>query len=794
MFGRFLWVVFQIDSICSHKTDESILNALEHLPKDLPETLDRILQKLKYSDSDLTLSRRIFEIVAVAHRPLDLEELREAISIEPGTKILDTKNLVNDINSYLDCCGSLLIVDEEYSTVHYAHHSIKQYLLSQISNLNVRDYHIEPDKADMNFGEIIVTYLDLDVFKTQLTKKTSESHTQPISFQTASHMLQASLDRSALITAIASKYLRLKGNDRRDIHRQLEMASRIQPNSTEKGFQHYHFLAYAQRFWLHHTKLIGDSPQTIHNTWKRLLSSESGITELPWEPEHWLEVGPKFIEWVAQNDHLLLFRHVLDELARNPSVLELRKMQLLLEQSSKMDLEPEMEFKLMNTGLQTWISAPHEDTVLRFLLANDVDVNVRNTSGHTALCAAVVTANESNILLLLQKGADTNKCNDNGNTALFTAVETGNKSAIWLLLEYGADINIRNKLGHTVLQRAVLEGKEEILQILLENGVDVNAPCEADGRTALHEAATGGREIVVRLLLEYGADVNVHGGGYKTVLQTAVVYDHGNIIRLLLERGADINAQGGIYDTALQGAAACGFEDIVQLLIEEGADVNAHGGCALRAAAEAGKENMIQLLLEKGAMINARDGYHGTALQGAAEYGRDTTVKLLLGEGANINAHGGHFGNALQGAAACGQEAIVRLLIDTGADVNAQGGNYGTALQAAAACGRESVVRTLLERGADKNARCGRYHTALQAAAVFGHEVIVRILLEKGADVNLQGGLYDNALQGATANGRYEIQQILLDYGANTKTQGGHYQTTLQAPNLNPLTPIASNF
>lgn len=68
---RFLWVAFQIDSICSQKTDGAILIALEDLPKDLPDTFNRILRKLQHSNAaDPVFCKKIFDLVAAAQRPL----------------------------------------------------------------------------------------------------------------------------------------------------------------------------------------------------------------------------------------------------------------------------------------------------------------------------------------------------------------------------------------------------------------------------------------------------------------------------------------------------------------------------------------------------------------------------------------------------------------------------------------------------------------------------------------------------------------------------------------------------
>ena len=64
-------MAFQIDSICSQKTDEAILMALEDLPKDLPETFNRILRKLERSNAgDPRFCKAVLDLVAAAQRPL----------------------------------------------------------------------------------------------------------------------------------------------------------------------------------------------------------------------------------------------------------------------------------------------------------------------------------------------------------------------------------------------------------------------------------------------------------------------------------------------------------------------------------------------------------------------------------------------------------------------------------------------------------------------------------------------------------------------------------------------------
>ena len=169
---RFLWVAFQIDSTCAQNTDHDIIKSLEDLPKGLPATFRRILRRLQQSAfADPNLGRKIFEIVAAAQWPLTLNELGEAISITPEDTVWDSSNSVNDILKSLESCGSFIVVDEELSTVHFAHSSVKRHLLSKPTDLDLPDYHIDPLRADINLGRNAVTYINLNVLGNQLSKQ-----------------------------------------------------------------------------------------------------------------------------------------------------------------------------------------------------------------------------------------------------------------------------------------------------------------------------------------------------------------------------------------------------------------------------------------------------------------------------------------------------------------------------------------------------------------------------------------------------------------------------------------------
>ena len=669
-------MVFQIDSICSQETDEAILAALKDLPKDLPDTFNRILRKLQHSNATAPrFCRKIFDLVAAAQRPLTLEELREAVSVKPGETTWDTSKLVNDMLRVLsDSCGSLVAVDEEHLTVHFAHHSVKQHLLSEPIESDIRKYHINMDEADLYLGDIIVTYLNFGIFDRELTKtNTTINYTmnstmlpEVVNYPSA---ILSSLPRSNLANRLALRFLKSKRDRGLDIPIQYQTAAKTVYEPKDQAQRDHSFLMYAQEYWLFHTKMFKPARAAGYDLWQRLINNEVKIIELPWAPEKWHQFGDEYMKWIIENKHWALINQSLDTFSENES------------------------------------SPDKEAILLLEFLEKRIEMNFQNINLTAALIVATYLNNEVVVLLLVRNGADVNAGGGYYGNSLQAASVFAHEGIAKLLLENGADVNALGGYYGNALQAASIRGHERIARLLLENGVIVNTSSEYHGN-ALQAASKEGHEAIAKLLLENGADVNASGGYCGNALQAASKGGHKAIAKLLLENGADVNASGGYYGNALQAASTSGHEEIVRLLLENGADVNGKGG------------------------------YYGNALQAASRYGHERIVRLLLENGANVNAEGGTYGNALQAASTSAHEEIVRLLLENGINVNAEGGTYGNALQAASASGHEEIVRWLLDNGADVNAEGGSYGNALQAASGYGHEKIVRLLLENGADVD----------------------------------------------------------
>jgi ankyrin repeat protein len=108
-----------------------------------------------------------------------------------------------------------------------------------------------------------------------------------------------------------------------------------------------------------------------------------------------------------------------------------------------------------------------DEDLVRDILSTDIDKNVRDNFGDTALHVAIYQKNVSVIKMLLDYGFDPNAvAAGNGNTPLHNAVAANNAAAARLLIQYGANKNIKAKDGFTPIDKARKEDKREMLLLL----------------------------------------------------------------------------------------------------------------------------------------------------------------------------------------------------------------------------------------------------------------------------------------------------------------------------------------
>ena len=506
---RFLWVVFQIETICAQNTDHGIINSLKDLPKGLPATFRRILRRLQHSAfADPSLGRKIFEIVAAAQRPLTLEELGDAISITPGDTTWDRSKLVNDVLRSLESCGSFIIVDEELSTVHFAHSSIKRHLLSEPTDLDVRDYHVDPFRADINVGNIIVTYLSLDVLSNQLAKSSKSSQTYTANVP--SFVAKSALPKRELVSKVALAILRGRKMSGNEPGVDFERSANLERDIVTQMSEDFSFLPYCQEYWLYHTQdLHNANSDRIWELWKRLFDGAVNTVKLPWAPEKPDDTADHYIGWATVNHHqaakIAAIHKLWNRHSRGPADSKLGQLENLLRRLH---------------GLAGYS--------LKMKPTPSIDV------------------------------------------LLYEAVKEGYEMVVRLALQNGANINSET---HFPLHAVIVNSNKAMAELLINEGADVNLVGGRYGCALQAAAATNDMDSIVLLLLAHGADVNTFGGEHGTALKAAVASQNLRIVSALIAAGANVNTRGPNVESSLLMAVRDQNPDIVLALLDKGAFV-----------------------------------------------------------------------------------------------------------------------------------------------------------------------------------------------------------------------------
>ena len=649
---RFLWVVFQIDSICAQNSDHDILRSLKDLPIGLPATFRRILRRLQDSAfANPRLARKILEIVAGAQRPLDLDELGEAMSLTPGDTSWDSSKLINDVLKLLECCGSLLVVDEEFSTIHFAHSSVKEHLISEPTVLDISEYHIDLARADSDLGRLCVTYLNLDVFNSQLTKTNRQPQSYAVNVPTK--VVQSTLSKHESIKRVALAMLKGRRTLKNDSL--LDFQQNSDPNHTNDTQMktNFYFLSYCQEQWAHHTKKMHlPVDDEIYILWERIVNDSTTTVELPWAPERTSSCGELLTSWLRANEHLALTRKTIEQLWGTVTTEVFFVVISLNERRRRYDqiedllglLSDHHEWHSLSLNASSWMEEMLEDAVRHG-------------------CVLFVE-------LLLQRGVNVNT----RTKSLITAIEKNNKDMVALLVDHGADVN-HSLNGYGIALRAATRNLDDstILEFLISNGADVNI-CGGEYGTALIAAVSHRNMKAIDLLLNAGANINASHEPYGTALINSISHTNNfKMIKTLLTHGADVNDHGELYGTALIKAVSCYDQETVKLLLDSGADVNVSNGkygtaLDVSLATEFFRPKVLDRLISGGADVNHKAPGHDSPLLSAVKRGYPHAVAALLAAGADVSQNGETLSSLLKIAAKKRHQGVAHELLELDAD------------------------------------------------------------------------------------------------------------------------------
>ena len=420
---------------------------------------------------------------------------------------------------------------------------------------------------------------------------------------------------------------------------------------------------------------------------------------------------------------------------------------------------------------------------VRALLEQQVEVDVPEPDGSTALHWAAHQGDYAAVDLLLRAGASAVAGNRYGVTPLALAAASGDGAVVERLLEGGADPNTASPGGETVLMTAASSGRSDAVRVLLAHGADVNAREGTRLQTALMWAAASGHAEVVRQLIDAGADLRAVSGGPSLTWDATGDYDHtkaykrpvprldtftplqfavreGQIeaTRALLDAGASLEDETPQGLGLLALAIANAHYELAALLVERGADVN---------AAKVGFTPLHQLVRVRNLNIGQFPSPIPSGRLSGVELG-----KVLLQHGADVDArttkswvdgHRGRFGlNATPFllAAKGGDVQMMLLLAAHGADPLVVNSNGTTAVMAAAGV---AMLNPNEDSGTDADGLAA-----------------LRLAVALGGDVNAMNVNGDSALHGAVHRPSVGFIEFLAESGARLEAENKDGVTPLQ--------------
>ena len=122
-----------------------------------------------------------------------------------------------------------------------------------------------------------------------------------------------------------------------------------------------------------------------------------------------------------------------------------------------------------------WYSAESglEKTSAALIKSAKIDINSRDSTGHSALAQAARRGHLAVVRLLINEDADLNISTNAGNSILMLAVLAKNPAIVELLLTRAIDINAQNNVGDTALILAAGTGQNDVLEMLIAAGADL---------------------------------------------------------------------------------------------------------------------------------------------------------------------------------------------------------------------------------------------------------------------------------------------------------------------------------
>jgi len=277
--------------------------------------------------------------------------------------------------------------------------------------------------------------------------------------------------------------------------------------------------------------------------------------------------------------------------------------------------------------------------VIHYLLDLDINVNLMDAHGETALFDCARKGKLEIAKLLISKFAQVNIENRQGELPIHLAAGKGHIDFIRLLIESGAFLNKKTTEDRLPVHYAVLGGHKDVIPFLIRESKQSWFIKDNHNNTLLHYAAKTSNVSIMDMLINQNLDPNALNDQFETPLFNAVRFGSIETIRLLLSNDAYLDIKNRRYETPVDTAMIFDKQESLKYLSEYMMTPKYERLVQKQALSLAvlNRDHIyLRKLIEKDTPMK-KDRLQKTALDYAKEYNLSLCVNLLR----DVDVHSG---------------------------------------------------------------------------------------------------------------------------------------------------------
>lgn len=247
----------------------------------------------------------------------------------------------------------------------------------------------------------------------------------------------------------------------------------------------------------------------------------------------------------------------------------------LFQYLESLQLKANVTAKDGQNALHSIVRRPGQNEIIKYFLANGVDVNQVDEEGNSVFMNAAASNRDTAVLeLLLPKVKNINQPNQKGLSALSAAVRGNSPEIVNYLIRKGAEVKVLDKAGNNLGFYAVESYRPQSTQPMMAmGGGGQGGP---GGRGAGMGPKPEDFDNKIKALQSAGLDLKAPQENGSTLFHLAVAKNDVALLKRLQALGLDINAKDKEGFTPLHKAALIAKDDVVlKYLLEAGAQKDA---------------------------------------------------------------------------------------------------------------------------------------------------------------------------------------------------------------------------